>query len=147
MLSKTVIWSIAAAFICLAPPALAQSATLGEALDKGAKKLEKADLDALMSGSRYEGRSTSGTDRSWTHAADGRLDAQARGAFANTSPRGTGTWRVSDDGQYCVDIAWGSAGKFPEKWCLHVFQQDGMYYGVRDAANRDAKPLVFNIRK
>ena len=36
-----------------------------------------------------------------------------------------GTWKVSDDGKYCIDIDWK---KVSEKWCSYVLKGEGDTY-------------------
>jgi Protein of unknown function (DUF995) len=134
--------AIAASFAC------AQNISLGDALDKGATLLKKEELEALIPGSRHESRNTSGTSqRTWDHNKDGTLIGQVRGAFANQSPRGNGKWSVSDQGQYCVDISWGSSGQTQEKWCMFVYKMGEDLYAVRSTTERDRNLWPIALKK
>jgi Protein of unknown function (DUF995) len=126
----------------------AQTITLGEALDKGATLLKKDELEAMIPGSRHESRGTSGTtQRTWDHNKDGTLMGQVHGAFSNQSPRGHGKWSVSDKGQYCVDISWGSSGQTQEKWCLFVYKMGDALYAVRSTTERERNLWSIALKK
>ena len=40
---------------------------------------------------------------------------------------GNATWRVADEGTYCVTIDWNRRS---EDWCRYIFKASDKYYGV-----------------
>ncbi len=107
-------------------PALAfgQEVELGPLLDKGAAKLAKADLEALVPGTNDEVRAVhhrpagqSTVDYSWENPPGGAT-FRAYGRGRRLTFDGTGTWRISGDGRYCWDIT------FNRQWksCRFVFK-------------------------
>lgn len=114
----------------LAAPALAQEMTLAAAKEKGATRLAKQDLEKIMprAGIRISG---SDSERTWTNAPDGKLNGfveSRAGAGTRGRGTGTGTWRITDDGRYCVDIEW-NRGK--EDWCRVLYRMGNHLVGFR----------------
>jgi len=105
--------------------ACAHGPTVGALLASGAHKVEAPTLRTLIAGHRLQNRFM-GADREWTHAADGTLAGTSVGTQGQRSP-GSGTWRVHDDGRYCVDIRWAGIGS-PEAWCCYVFQRGSEFF-------------------
>jgi hypothetical protein len=108
----------------------AQVLTLADVKGKGASELSADDLKQLLPGAKVVSRTSAGSTRRWENKADGTFVASSDGMGGSGRARpgtGNGTWRVADDGTYCVDIQWNVT---PEKWCRRIFKASDKYYGV-----------------
>jgi hypothetical protein len=140
-------------FIALAAlvPALAlgQETELGALLDKGAVKLGKAELEALVPGSTTKftqwttsQQGQSNVDYSWENPPGGAgFRAYARGSRQTAD--GTGTWSISGDGRYCWDVT------FTRQWktCRFVFKAGDGHFMSPSADDRAAKALPVRFAK
>jgi hypothetical protein len=123
--------------------AAAQEMTLAAAKKNGAQKLTKEQLAELLPKATFRAEIGS-SRRSWLHAADGTLTgdmtstgtpkgAGGRGGASKSmgmsGGQGSGTWRVTGDGRYCVEIAWS---KNTEKWCRVLYRLGDDYFGFKD---------------
>jgi hypothetical protein len=127
--------------------ALADEMTLADVKAKGANKLSAEDLKGLLPGATNRSE-TERASRSWNHGADGKLMAFAQGKAGASQGRGNsgpGTWRVTDDGKYCVEVAWKQISD--EKWCRVVYKLGDSYYGFSDDTNETAKGYAFTLSK
>jgi hypothetical protein len=111
--------------------ACAQTMTLSDVKAKNGVKLSAEDLKQLLPGANVMHRTPTGTTRRWENKTDGTLVASSDSG-AITGGRGyrvtaPGTWRISDDGRFCVSIKWNLT---PEDACRYVFKADGKYFGV-----------------
>lgn len=94
-------------------------------------RLSRDELQALIPGSETHHTSSAGSVRIWKNAADGSFvassDNRKYGSAAGTSnATAPGTWNISDDGKYCVQIEWR---RVSEKWCSAIVKgDDGAYY-------------------
>lgn len=138
------------AMLALVPAlALGQEIELGQVLDKGATRLTKADLEALIPGTTTKFTQwTTGAagqarvDYSWENPAGGaKFRVFARGM--RTSYDGTGTWSISDNGRYCWDIVINREWKS----CRFVFKTGDGYYMSPSANDRAAKALPVKFEK
>ena len=113
-----------------AAAANAQVMTLADVKGKGAVQLSADDLKQLMPGAKVVSRTDAGSTRRWENKADGSFVASSDSSGQSGRARpssGNGTWRVADDGKFCVEIQWNVT---PEKWCRHIFKAGDKYYGV-----------------
>jgi hypothetical protein len=147
---RTIPSKLAIVALALAPAlALGQEIELGPLLDKGATKLGKADLEALVPGTTTKfahfttgaaGQST--VDYSWENPpGDATFRAYGRGRQITFD--GTGKWRISGDGRYCWDVT------FTREWkaCRFVFKADNRYYLSPSADDRSAKATPVRFEK
>lgn len=108
----------------------AQGLTLAEIKAKSGIQLSAEDLKQLMPGAKVVSRTKAGSTRLWENKADGTLIAGSDGRGSSggrTSPgTGTGTWRVADNGRFCVTIKWLMRS---EDWCRYMFKSGDKYYG------------------
>lgn len=93
-------------------------------------KLSKEDLASLLPGTKAVYVIKAGSIHRWTNEPDGKFVASTDAKTVSMSSRsgGTahGTWRLSDDGKYCINIEWKNV---TEDWCSFVFRgSDGGYY-------------------
>ena len=72
-------------------------------------------------------------------STDGRSISGGR----NLPGSGQGSWRLADNGTYCVKIVWGMV---TEDWCSYIFKAGDKYYGVRSLAD-NAPATEFEISK
>ena len=123
----------------LSAAAAAQVTTYADVKAKNGVQLSTTDLKQLMPGAKVISRTQAGSTRTWENKPDGTLSASTdgrgvtggRNAYASAS----GTWRVSDEGRFCVKIPWPRS---PDDWCFHMFKIGDKYYGVSrldDSAN------------
>ena len=130
-------------------PAAGQEMELGQLLDKGAVRLSKADLEALVPGTTTKFTQwTTGplgqanVDYSWENPPGGAT-FRAYSRAPRISHNGTGTWRISDDGRYCWDV------NINREWkaCRVIFKVADGYYMSPSADNRAAKVLPVKFEK
>lgn len=107
-----------------------------ELIDMGAQRLSADSVKALLTvGSTLEVVAiASGRTRRWTHGADGSFVAVSHG-ISGTQATGQGIWRVTDDGQYCVEITWKSVS---EQWCRAVYRHGAATYLAPNDLARNA---------
>ncbi|MGJ7579199.1 DUF995 domain-containing protein [Variovorax sp. RHLX14] len=117
-------------FACLMTSASMTSAALAvikiqSLIDGGAPRLSSEDAHSLLPvGATIETIAVStGNTRDWVNAADGTFVATSHGAGGVST--GTGKWRISNDGLYCVEILWK---KSEENWCRAIYRFDEAYY-------------------
>jgi hypothetical protein len=105
----------------------AQAASLADVKAQGAVQLSADELKQLMTAAKVVNRTNTGNTRRWENKADGTFIASSdNAATARTPSTGHGTWRVADNGTFCVDIQWQMT---PEKWCRYFFKAGDKYYG------------------
>lgn len=113
----------------------AQAASLADVRAQSAVQLSADELKQLMTGAKVVNRTSAGVTRRWENKADGTFIASSDNAGKSRTPStGHGTWRVADNGMFCVDIQWQMT---PEKWCRYFFKAGDKYYGffkLEDAA-------------
>jgi hypothetical protein len=96
----------------------------------GAVKMTREELLSLLPGTKVTHISQAGSERHWTNEPDGKFFATSNNKLYG-SATGTqiathaGTWKVSDEGKYCIDIDWK---RVSEKWCFHVLKGEGDIY-------------------
>lgn len=96
----------------------------------GAVKMTREELLAFLPGTKVTHISQAGSERRWTNEPDGSLYANSNNKLYG-SPTGSrivgqsGTWKVNDEGKYCIDIDWKRAS---ENWCAYVIKGEGDTY-------------------
>jgi hypothetical protein len=136
---------VAAYAICSS--AGAQVATLGDVKAQGGVQLSAQELRNLMPEANVVSRTQGGSTRYWHNRPDGTFSAVSdgrgqtggRNAYANAE----GTWRVTDEGRWCVSIPWPRA---PDNWCRYIFRLDEKYYGVGTLSN-ESTASEFEFRR
>ena len=106
----------------VAAPAVVKVQSL---IDDRAVRLSATDVRSLLAvGTRIELiAATTGNAREWVNSDEGTFVVTSRGAKSLST--GTGKWRISDDGLYCVEILWKQS---EENWCRAVYRHDDAYY-------------------
>ena len=121
--------------------------------EAGAKAMSEPELKSFLKlGSNVETFApSSGAIRFWSHDASGKFTASRQGGTNNARSQGTGEWKITDSGQYCVVIEWRNARGSPditENWCRVAYQQgEAVYLAPKDlAANLDKSFSVVRVR-
>ncbi len=108
---------IAVAWIVCGRMQAAEEMTLSAVKAAGGKELAGEELKALLPGKTGR-RSVDRYDLNWLHDADGKLRASSVEKTGRmVAWNYPGTWRVSDDGKYCLRIEWYSG---TEQWCRFI---------------------------
>ncbi len=102
-------------------------------LDGGAVKVPSDEMKSIVRpGAEVETYNPySGAYRLWTNDASGKFIASRRGGTGNAASQGSGEWKVTDGGEYCVQIEWRTARNgpdFTERWCAVLYRHDGALY-------------------
>lgn len=111
---------------------------------QNAQLLSKAELDQLIPGSVSHSETERAT-RQWKHSADGSLAGSGQfkpGQGDTRGGSGRGTWRITESGDYCVEIEWSRTS---EKWCRQVYRLGADYYAV--AKRADGPSIRFRLSK
>lgn len=98
--------------------------------DEGATLLSREELAGLIPGTKATYVTKAGSIHRWANEPDGKFVASTDAKTVSMSSRlaGTarGTWRISDEGRYCINIDWRTG---VEDWCQFVFRaSDGSYF-------------------
>lgn len=139
MYSKFRLTAGALAFLAtmLAPVANAQS-NLGELLDKGGKKLLKADYIALAPFRVKFEWPQGGGEGDLVYAANGTLTGTEYHYPSRSESPSVGTWTVDDSGSWCIK-------KKLEAWnttfdrCWYTFRLGDEYFGTLSDTDRNAR--------
>jgi hypothetical protein len=98
----------------------------------GGVPLSAAELGDLLPGAKVTSWTQAGSRRTWQNKPDGSLAASTdgRGVTGGKNAYATagGSWRVTDNGRWCVTINWPDP--YHEDWCRLMFKVGGRYYGV-----------------
>lgn len=116
--------------------ALAQ-ATLGELLEQGGKRLDKAEVQALLVGATLAGPTTTGGDVRLEVKADGSLSGNMR---TIRSFGVMGTWKLEEDGRFCTDLSSGGSRPVQIAACNHYYRKGNEYF-VADAQSTPETPV------
>lgn len=146
MISK--IYLIAAMLSCISFTALSADSTVlgGDLFDKG-KRLSVDEIKTLVAKDVEveQINGSTGGIRRWKNNADGKFVASRIAATGGSgrSITGTGEWKLTDNGQYCVAIEWRPLRTGPEQesWCRTLWKyEDAIFLAPLDlAANRERK--------
>ena len=117
-----------------------EPSNLGELLDKGAKRLDAAELKALISGSTSKGTTYGGRlDMETSYAADGSAAGRFWGGHPEMPPFYKGTWSVNEQGQLCIDYLANERSIGRMKGCGWWYSLNNVYY---IAASEDRSAVV-----
>jgi len=140
---------ILASFL-LALPLVAQAGdlVLNDIKAQNGVQLSVDELKQLMPNAKVVSYSEGGSSRHWKNEPDGkfvassdvRRDPNRPGKVANAQ----GTWRVGDNGTYCVTLEWP---KRSESWCRYIFKVGEKYYGVKSITDGTATAQEFEFSK
>jgi hypothetical protein len=100
-------------------------------------------LLAFLPGTQSKYETKAGSVQRWKNEPDGKFIASTNNK-KNGSPLGVqsvtapGTWRVNDEGKYCITIDWR---RDPVDWCSFVYKSaDGEYFL---GASKTARKIEF----
>lgn len=127
-----------------AAPSLAQS-TVGELLDKGGKKLLKADYDALVPFRVTYLWPQGGGEGDLIYKGDGTLAGSEYQYSSRSESPATGTWTADDEGKWCLKkhmTLWNSR----TDRCWYTYRLGEIFYGsaAEDRGARIAKMKSFS---
>lgn len=137
----------ATAFVVLSmvcPVAIAQVVDFGEL--QGVVRLSAQELRGIAEGAKVSIVSVDRFFQQWENESGGKLAASTRNLNAN-NPRlgyGNGTWRIEDDGRYCVEIAWARSSM---NWCRHIFRSGDKLYSSAESTNPNGKAYEIEFKK
>lgn len=143
MLAKKM--AVAMALALCAVAAQAQS-TVGELLDKGAKKLGKDDFAAQLPATFFSVWPTKQGEEDVLFKPDGTLSANGRHYQSNTTSPGTGTWTVDESGKWCVSKYW-SVWNTSSKACWYAFAVGDEYFFSASDTDRGARVIAAKLKK
>lgn len=114
----------------LAFAALASIVAINAFAQDGVVKMTREELLSFLPGTKVTHLSAGGSERRWTNEPDGSLYANTNnktyGSITGVQTAGHGgTWKVSDDGKYCINIDWK---RVSENWCASVLKGPGDTY-------------------
>ncbi|MEP7101134.1 MAG: DUF995 domain-containing protein [Burkholderiales bacterium] len=127
LLATTVSIALATASgLALADP----PAVLADLAAQGKTTLGKGELQQLLPGASMRRMNVQGSAQAWTNEPDGSfvVSSDNRGQQGNNSTA-RGTWKISDDGRYCVTIEWKRNPT--EDWCRVIVKSGDGYYAAR----------------
>jgi hypothetical protein len=113
--------------------ALAQSRTLAQVMELGAKPLSREEALQVVSGAHTNFILVNGSERQWTNNPDGTFIA-SRSVGEPGKRQAQGTWSIDQDGAYCLTFDWTRMET--EKSCRLLYRVEDGYYSFA----RGAKP-------
>ena len=131
----------------LCSAAAAEINTYADVKANGGVQLTTAQLNDLMPGAKVISRTQAGSTRTWENKPGGTLNASSDGRGVsggrNAYASGEGTWKVSDNGLWCVKINWP---RVADDWCRIMFKVGSKYYGVARLED-NAQTMEFELSK
>jgi hypothetical protein len=137
--------TLAGLVLALCGAVYAEEPTLGALKAQGVEPLSKDEVMALLSGARL----TRQLERGELHIntlKDGSINADYQAISRNTGQlRGYGSWKINDDGKYCVEIKWNRA--FDNvSGCRRMYKVREDYYSAASDSD-DEKLYHYKISK
>jgi hypothetical protein len=138
---------------CFATSGLAEDVgrlKLADLKSEGATQVMKAELDVLLPGAKVTNLTPARSTRIWKNDASGKfvvstdLVGDTRGGRLGRTTTGNGTWHISAEGAYCVQIEWPQR---TEQWCQYMFKLGDKYYGVRSLENPAGDAWAFSFSR
>jgi len=108
-----------------------EPANLGELLDKGGKRLDAAELRALLTDATVSGMTLRPGSRigfEVTYASDGKSSGRLWGLPVDAAPGTSGAWTIDEQGQFCtntVTMAFGTTSA-----CTYFYRLNDAYYAA-----------------
>jgi hypothetical protein len=134
---------VAAVSFAVAVTVHAEEPTLGAIKAQGAQRLSKDELTALLAGASL----TREVERGDVHIntlKDGSVNANYQSKMRNLNQiKGFGSWKVGDDGKYCIEIKWNRLLE-DVSGCRNMYKAGDDYYGAGSEAD-DAKLYRYKI--
>jgi len=123
--------------------ALAQSRTLAQVTDLGAKPLSRQEALDVVSGAQTEFILVNGSERRWTNEPDGTFIASRTRARERTKAQGT--WSIDQDGAYCLTFDWTHMDT--EQWCRRLYRAEDSYYAFALSAKPETSSGRYRFTK
>ena len=98
---------------------------VGILLDKGGRKLSSQEVKDLLTGATVDAERGGNAHTKTTYRPDGSLSAHLQTMDFSTG--GAGTWKVEDNGSFCISISW-TAQFPPVAGCSYVLKLGKTYY-------------------
>jgi hypothetical protein len=112
-------------------------------------RMSKEELASFLPGTKAVYVIKGGSTHMWTNEPEGKFVASTDAKSITGTGMGggrsaRGTWRVSDDGKYCISIDWN---RHPENWCRYVYRTPGGDYYMADSDDESAKKRKIELTK
>jgi hypothetical protein len=133
--------------LCSAVALSQQPQVLGDLASKQPAKLSRDDLQKLLPGASMSRTTGGGSTQFWTNEASGTFIISTDGGSTpgrRQRGSGQGTWRIDDQGRYCVVLNWAAA---KEDWCRVVIRTSDGYYLALAGKRKTEKILKIDIGK
>jgi Protein of unknown function (DUF995) len=138
-------FALALVMLTLGFTADAEEPNLGALKAQGAQRLPKDELTVLLTGASLT-REVERGEIFINTQKDGSLNARYQSKMRSAKQlKGYGTWKVSDDGKYCLDIKW-ERGFEDVSGCRDMYKAGEEYYGA-GSNDDDAKLYHYKISK
>ena len=147
VMSKFMHSTIAATLLLASGAAFAQKAATLADLDAATRTtLGKDDLLQLLPGATMRRTNVQGSVQAWTNDAGGSfvVSSDNRGTQGHNSTA-KGSWKISDDGRYCVVIEWNRNPT--EDWCRVIMKVGESYYAAKSDKNETDRVYRLEISK
>jgi hypothetical protein len=129
---------IAALALCVSSFTWGEPMSLKEVTAANGTPLTVDELKQLLPGARVTSRNPSGSTHYWQNNPDGKFvastDARGKGGRGAQVP---GSWRIGDDGTYCLKIDWP---REPDNSCRYLFKVGNKYFGI--GSQQDVNALI-----
>lgn len=130
-------------FLLFSSLASADNLTLGELKAQNAVRLGLEELKALLPNASVSYTTSEAVTVKWKNELDGKFWASSSNGHFNTGTSAKpGTWRIDDNGSYCVII---ERDRSQENWCRYMFRVEDKYYGVNTKAMKNEKALALGF--
>jgi len=144
--SKSIAAIVALAWAC---GAQAQELTVQEIKSKGGKQLAAEEVKTTLSGAtlRYD---FADAETQVRLKADGSLDGVAKRRVGSTGGGRafSGTWNVTDEGRWCVEVQTFGQGSGGGAICRDVFRlEDKYFYAVGNPRNDARRAIEMSVSK
>jgi hypothetical protein len=143
--AATVLSCVVLSALFAGPAGAQDSKTLADLQDP--KKIGPNELQSLVAGAKVTSIAANGSTRYWENSSDGKFIASSTNAGnigANRASKGQGSWHVSPEGQYCVNIDWARSA---ENWCRFIFKSGDKYFGANTDRNPSTKVFEIEFKK
>jgi hypothetical protein len=135
-----------AIFLAIISAVSLSDATLAE---EAGVRLSKEELTSFLPGTKAVYVIKGGSTHSWTNEPEGKFVASTDAKTLNLTGMGSsytarGTWRVSDDGKYCISIEWR---RYPESWCRFVYRAPGGGYYMTETDDPSAEKRKIELTR
>ena len=111
---------------------------VGILLDKGGRQLSAEEVKVLLTGATVDAERGGNAHTKTTYRPDGSLSAHLQTMDFSTG--GAGSWRVEENGSFCISINW-TAQFAPVAGCSYVLKLGNSYYFSVSGSVRHARAV------